>query len=57
MQQDSWKVMKIYSLKIFEIRYWSFFVSVALRVSSACFVKQAPGRFRIRCARKNVIII
>ena len=43
MQQISWGVMKVYPLKIYEISYWSFFLSVTLHVSSVCFVKQAPG--------------
>ena len=43
MQQISWEVMKIYPLKIYEIRYWSFFLSVTLHVSYVCFMKQTPG--------------
>ena len=43
MQQMSWELMKIYKLKIYEIRYWSYFLLVTLHVSYVCFVKQAPG--------------
>ena len=39
----SWEVMKICPLKISEIRYWSFLLSVTLHVSYVCYVKQAPG--------------
>ena len=42
MQQVTWVVMQIYPSKIYEIRYWSFFLSVTLHVSYMCFVKQAP---------------
>ena len=42
MQQISWEVMEIYPLKIYEIRYWSFFLSVTLHISYVCLVKQAP---------------
>ena len=34
--------MEIYPLEIYEIRYWSFFLSITLQVSYVCFVKQAP---------------
>ena len=43
MQQISLEVIKIYPLKIYEIRYWSFFLSFTLHISYVCFVEQAPG--------------
>ena len=43
MQQISWEVMKIYLLKIYDIRYRSFVLSFALNVSYVRFVKHAPG--------------
>ena len=43
MQQISWEVMKIYLLKIYDIRYRSFVLSFALSVSYVRFVKHAPG--------------
>ena len=43
MQQISWEVIEIYPLKIYEIRYCSFFLSVKLHVSYVCFMKLAPG--------------
>ena len=47
MQQISWEVMKVYPLKIYEIRYWSFFLPVTLSVSFLCFMKQAPGKHTV----------
>ena len=35
MQQISWEEMKIYPLEIYEIRYWSFLLSIALHVRAA----------------------
>ena len=42
MQQISWEVMKIYPLKIYGIRYWSFFLSGMSHVSYVCFLKHSP---------------
>ena len=45
MQQISCEVMNIYPFKIYEIRYWSFFLSVTSHLSYVCFVKQAPAGY------------
>ena len=45
MQQIRREVMNIYPSKIYEIRYWSFFLSVTSHVSYACFVNQAPAGY------------
>ena len=39
--------MKIYPKKIYEIKYWSFFLTVTLHVSYVCFTKQAPGSWKL----------
>ena len=50
MQQISWEVMKVYSLKIYEMRYWRFFLSVMYgimteeRVIREIRIDEAAGR-------------
>ena len=47
MQQISWEVLKVYPLKIYEIRYWSFFLSVTL------YLKPGANESQKTCNKKQ----